>query len=58
MSHYVFRLMERHRKLDDALRQAMQRPASDPREIARLKKLKLAVKDHLTRLMRGRARLA
>lgn len=55
MSNYVYRLMERHRKLDDELRQAMLRPSADPREIARLKKLKLAVKDHLARLMRARA---
>ncbi|HEY6868809.1 MAG TPA: YdcH family protein [Novosphingobium sp.] len=55
MSNYVYRLMERHRKVDDALRRAMMHPAADPREIARLKKLKLAVKDHLARLMRARA---
>lgn len=58
MSNYVYRLMERHRKLDDELRHAIQRPTADPQEIARLKKLKLAVKDHLTRLMRSRAHMA
>lgn len=58
MSDFVYRLMERHSRLDDELRQAMLRPAADPREIARLKKLKLAVKDRLTRLMRGTARTA
>ena len=52
MSDRVFRLMERHQKLDEALRQAQRRRLADPFEIVRLKKLKLAIKDRMARLMR------
>lgn len=52
MSDRVFRLMERHQQLDDALRLAQQRRLADPFEIVRLKKLKLAIKDRIARLMR------
>ena len=52
MSDSVFRLMERHQKLDDALRLALRRTARDPFEIVRLKKLKLAIKDRMLRLLR------
>lgn len=52
MSNRVFRLMERHQKLDEALRQARRRRWVDPFEIVRLKKLKLAIKDRIARLMR------
>ena len=49
MSDRLFRLMERHQKLDDALRRLQTRRSADPFEIARLKKLKLAIKDRLAR---------
>ena len=49
MSDRVFRLLERHQKLDEALRLAQRRRLADPFEIVRLKKLKLAIKDRLTR---------
>lgn len=52
MSDRVFRLMERHQKLDEALRVAQRRRLSDPFEIVRLKKLKLVIKDRIARLMR------
>ena len=52
MSDHVFRLMERHQKLDRQLREAMRRRWTDPLEILRLKKLKLAVKDRLAQAMR------
>ena len=52
MSDRVFRLMERHQKLDDALRLAQRRRLTDPFEIVRLKKLKLAIKDRIARLLR------
>ena len=49
MSDRVFRLLERHQKLDEHLRriQAMRWP--DPFEVVRLKKLKLILKDRLFR---------
>jgi hypothetical protein len=57
MSDRVFSLMERHQQLDEALRLAQRRRAADPFEIARLKKLKLAIKDRIARLL-GRPQLA
>ena len=49
MSDRLFRLLERHQKLDERLRgiQAMRWP--DPFEVVRLKKLKLILKDRLFR---------
>jgi uncharacterized protein YdcH (DUF465 family) len=55
MSDPIFRLMERHQKLDAHLHQARARRWSDPFEIARLKKLKLAIKDRLARLLARRS---
>lgn len=55
MSDRVFRLMERHQKLDDTLRRLQARRFVDPLEILRLKKLKLAIKDRLARLSRSPA---
>jgi hypothetical protein len=50
MSDRLFRLMERHQQLDRALRQLQVQRWPDPFQIARLKKLKLALKDRLARL--------
>lgn len=50
MSDRYFILLERHQKLDDALRLARARRWVDPFEIARIKKLKLVVKDRLSRM--------
>ena len=50
MSNRVYRLLERHQKLDRLLRVAQATRAYNPFEIVRLKKLKLAVKDRLARL--------
>ncbi len=58
MSDRIFRLLERHQKLDDALRRAQRRRWADPFEVARLKKLKLAIKDRLARLAAPRRRLS
>jgi uncharacterized protein YdcH (DUF465 family) len=55
MSDRIFRLLERHRRVDDALRDAQRRRWVDPFEIVRLKKLKLALKDRLARLARRQA---
>jgi len=52
MSDTAFRLLERHQKLDDLLRRAQARRFADPVEIARLKKLKLRIRDRLARLAR------
>lgn len=52
MSDRVFRLMERHQKLDEELRLVQRRRGADPFEIVRLKKLKLAIKDRIARLLR------
>lgn len=51
MSDRYFSLLERHQKLDDALRLARRKRWVDPFEIARIKKLKLLVKDRLSRLL-------
>jgi hypothetical protein len=50
MSERYFALMSRHQKLEEALAMARLRRFADPFEIARLKKLKLAIKDRLARL--------
>lgn len=53
MTDHVFRLLERHQKLDERLRGELRSRWVNPAEIARLKKLKLAIKDRLARLARG-----
>ena len=55
MPNHVFRLLERHQKLDDLLRVAQAGRSINPFEIVRLKKLKLAVKDRLQRFARQTA---
>ena len=52
MPNRVFRLLERHQRLDELLRRAQTSRIADPFEILRLKKLKLAIKDRLTSLAR------
>ena len=51
MSDRYFSLLERHQKLDEALRLARTKRGTDPFEIARIKKLKLVVKDRLSRIL-------
>lgn len=55
MSDRYFSLLERHQKLDKALRLARRKRWVDPFEIARIKKLKLVVKDRLSRLLPRRS---
>lgn len=52
MSNQVYRLLERHQKLDAMLRQAEAQRGLDPLETNRIKKLKLALRDRLSRLAR------
>ena len=52
MPDQVYRLLERHQKLDALLRQVQARRWLDPLETNRIKKLKLAVRDRLSRLAR------
>lgn len=54
MPDSTFRLLERHQRLDELLRRAQTKRFADPLEIARLKKLKLAIRDRLARLARRR----
>jgi uncharacterized protein len=53
----LFRLLETHRRIDDALRYERQRPAANWQRVQMLKKLKLRVKDLANRVMQ-RSRLA
>lgn len=48
----LYRLIETHRRIDDALRNEQQRPAANWQRVQSLKKLKLRVKDLAVRLMR------
>lgn len=50
MTARLYRLIEMHQRIDAALRAAMKRPAPDPMELSRLKKMKLRVKDLIHRL--------
>lgn len=54
MSASTYRLTLIHRSLDDSIRQEMKRTMPDNFRLLRLKKMKLAVKDRLTALMRGK----
>ena len=54
MSDRIFSLLERHQTLDERLRLVQSTRWPDPFEIARLKKLKLALKDRLARAIMRR----
>lgn len=49
---HIYRLSMLHRRLDDAVRRESRRRACDQFRLLRLKKLKLAVRDRLSVLMR------
>lgn len=55
MSAATYRLTRIHRHLDDAISQEMSRRVPHSLKLLRLKKLRLAVKDRLAALVRGRA---
>ena len=55
MSDRLFRLMERHQKLDRLIAAAQHRRRGDPFEVLRLKKLKLAIKDRIAAALSRRA---
>ena len=52
MSSATYRLTRIHRSLDEAIREEMRRRLPDSLKLLRLKRLRLAVKDRLTALMR------
>ena len=52
MSSATYRLTRIHRSLDDAITAEMRRRLPDSLKLLRLKRLRLAVKDRLTSLMR------
>ena len=52
MSATAYRLTHIHRRLDEAIRRETTRRLPDSLKLLRLKKLRLAVKDRLTALMR------
>jgi len=58
MSDRYFNLLHRHRMLDEKLRLALRRPRPDPFEVARLKIMKLRIKDRLVALSRRNPALA
>ena len=55
MSSATYRLTRIHRHLDDAITLEMKRRSPDSWRLLRLKKLRLAVKDRPTSLMRRRS---
>lgn len=52
----LYRLIEKHQRIDDALRRAQMRRGTPRAEIVQLKKLKLKVKDLIARFTRNTAR--
>lgn len=55
MSSAAYRLTQTHLRLNDAIAREMRRRWPDSLKLLRLKKLRLAVKDRLTALMRQSA---
>ncbi len=52
MNPIIYRLTAVHRRIDEEIRQELKRRLPDSMRLLRLKKLKLAVKDRLTALLR------
>ena len=53
MKAFIYRLTLIHRKIDDEIRGELARRFPDSIKLLRLKKLRLTVKDHLTRRLSG-----
>lgn len=51
MNPRIFRMLETHARIDDALRREQTRPSADWQRVRELKKLKLRIKDLIGRLM-------
>lgn len=51
MSTRIFRLIERHARIDDALRLEQRRAGGDWQRITELKRLKLRIKDMIHRFV-------
>lgn len=56
MSDLMFRLTERHQRLDDQIRAEQTQRWPDAGRLAQLKRMKLAIKDRLARIMTRRQR--
>lgn len=52
MSNRLFQLIERHARIDEALRHEQQRPGANWQRLIELKRLKLRIKDVIHRLSR------
>ena len=50
MTARIFRLTQIHQRIDERLRLEMKKRAPDPREVSRLKQMKMRAKDALYRL--------
>ncbi|WP_236659651.1 DUF465 domain-containing protein [Sphingopyxis jiangsuensis] len=55
LNPHIYHLSALHRRLDEAVRREARRRGGDPFRLLRLKKLKLAVRDRLSAIMRRRA---
>ena len=52
----LYRLIEKHQRIDHALRDELRRPRPSDIQLMRLKRLKLRAKDLIERFMRNTAR--
>lgn len=52
----LYRLIEKHQRIDRALRDELRRPRPSDIQLMRLKRLKLRAKDLIARFMRNTAR--
>lgn len=55
MSDRLFRLMQSHQKIDEALHAEQRRRSASPFAVMRLKRLKLRVKDLMQRLSKSKS---